>query len=132
MELKTLSQLQPVRYERSFTNILIEGFFFHSNYLDSIYLVGHPNHLQLVLNLFFLHLQVSLLSSNKPCCHWFTATPNPLLSVFKPFVFTPNVRISLHTRSPAPNESVRCIPIYISCVKQKVHLIIYKYLLLDV
>lgn len=27
-------------------------------------------------------------------CHWFTATPNPVESVFKPFVFTRNVRIS--------------------------------------
>lgn len=27
-------------------------------------------------------------------CHWFTATPNPAESVFKPFVFTRNVRIS--------------------------------------
>lgn len=27
-------------------------------------------------------------------CHWFTATPNPAESVYKPFVFTRNVRIS--------------------------------------
>lgn len=27
-------------------------------------------------------------------CYWFTATPNPAESVFKPFVFTRNVRIS--------------------------------------
>lgn len=27
-------------------------------------------------------------------CHWFTATPHPAESVFKPFVFTRNVRIS--------------------------------------
>lgn len=27
-------------------------------------------------------------------CHWFTATPNPTESVFKPFVFTRNVLIS--------------------------------------
>ncbi|XP_063231754.1 secernin-2 isoform X2 [Bacillus rossius redtenbacheri] len=47
--------------------------------------------------------QVSVLSpvgSNKPHCHWFTATPNPKLSVFKPFIFTPNAKISKHTQSP--------------------------------
>nr|CAD7449050.1 unnamed protein product [Timema bartmani] len=47
--------------------------------------------------------QVSVLSpfrSGKPHCHWFTATPNPQLSVFKPFIFTPKVRISKHTQSP--------------------------------
>lgn len=37
---------------------------------------------------------VSQLSSNGVSCHWFTATPNPNESVFKPFVFTPNARIS--------------------------------------
>lgn len=31
--------------------------------------------------------------------HWFTNTPNPEQSVFKPFVFTPNVRISPLTRA---------------------------------
>ncbi|KAL0277175.1 UNVERIFIED_CONTAM: hypothetical protein PYX00_004541 [Menopon gallinae] len=51
--------------------------------------------------------QVSSLSSKKPSCHWFTATPNPILSVFKPFVFTPNVRISHHTTSPVPESSRR-------------------------
>lgn len=38
--------------------------------------------------------QVSVLSTDKLCCHWFTATNNPKESVFKPFVFTENVRIS--------------------------------------
>nr|CAD7201233.1 unnamed protein product [Timema douglasi] len=47
--------------------------------------------------------QVSVLSpvrSGNPHCHWFTATPNPQLSVFKPFIFTPKVQISKHTQSP--------------------------------
>ncbi|GLG94223.1 Secernin-2 [Gryllus bimaculatus] len=47
--------------------------------------------------------QVSVLApagSGKPHCHWFTATPNPKKSVFKPFIFTPNARISQHTVSP--------------------------------
>lgn len=47
--------------------------------------------------------KVSLLSapgSGKPHCHWFTATPNPRASVFKPFIFTPAARISQHTCSP--------------------------------
>lgn len=38
--------------------------------------------------------QVSVLSADKLSCHWFTATNNPKESVFKPFVFTDNVRIS--------------------------------------
>jgi secernin len=36
---------------------------------------------------------VSILSSSVSV-HWFTATPNPSESVFKPFIFTPNARIS--------------------------------------
>lgn len=38
--------------------------------------------------------QVSVLSRDKMSCHWFTATNNTKESVFKPFVFTENVRIS--------------------------------------
>lgn len=38
--------------------------------------------------------QVSVLSKDKLSCHWFTATNNTKESVFKPFVFTENVRIS--------------------------------------
>lgn len=45
--------------------------------------------------------QISVLPKSGPCCHWFTATPNPLLSVYKPFVFTPNVRVSPLTRTVA-------------------------------
>lgn len=47
--------------------------------------------------------QVSVLSptnSSQPCCHWFTGTPDPSNSVFKPFIFCPNVRISRHIISP--------------------------------
>lgn len=40
---------------------------------------------------------VSQLSTIGVSCHWFTATPNPNESVFKPFVFTPNARISTLT-----------------------------------
>lgn len=32
--------------------------------------------------------------------HWFTATPDPSISYFKPFVFTPNAQVSSHTESP--------------------------------
>ena len=48
-------------------------------------------------------LQVSVLfppNSGKPDCHWFTATPDPNISVFKPFIFTPYVEISNYTVSP--------------------------------
>ncbi|XP_064456344.1 secernin-2-like isoform X2 [Ornithodoros turicata] len=47
--------------------------------------------------------QVSVLSpltSNRQCCHWFTGTPDPSLSVFKPFVFCDNVLSSRHIVSP--------------------------------
>lgn len=39
-------------------------------------------------------------SSNRPSCHWFTATPNPKCSFFKPFVFTSSVVMTKHTKSP--------------------------------
>ncbi|XP_018019759.1 secernin-2 isoform X2 [Hyalella azteca] len=49
--------------------------------------------------------QVSVLTppggSAGPSCHWFTGTPDPQRSVFKPFVFTPNARISPFIKSPA-------------------------------
>lgn len=43
---------------------------------------------------------VSALSPNGVSCHWFTGTPNPNESVYKPFVFTPNVKISHLTKIP--------------------------------
>ncbi|KAG0723844.1 Secernin-1 [Chionoecetes opilio] len=36
----------------------------------------------------------------RPSCHWFTGTPDPRRSVFKPFIFTNNVKISPHIQSP--------------------------------
>ncbi|XP_071541474.1 secernin-3 isoform X4 [Panulirus ornatus] len=46
--------------------------------------------------------QVSVIShgSGRPSCHWFTGTPDPQRSVFKPFIFTNNVKISPHIQSP--------------------------------
>lgn len=41
--------------------------------------------------------QVSVLSDVRPSVHWFTATPDPSNSVFKPFIFTPNAKISKYT-----------------------------------
>ncbi|XP_068924533.1 secernin-3 [Petaurus breviceps papuanus] len=35
-----------------------------------------------------------------PCIHFFTGTPNPERSVFKPFIFVPNVTQILETNSP--------------------------------
>ena len=43
--------------------------------------------------------QVSVLFTKKPCYHWFTATPNPACSAFKPFVFSPNLPKSPQTKS---------------------------------
>lgn len=48
--------------------------------------------------------QVSVLSSARPSVHWFTGTPHPLKSVFKPFVFTKNPTISKHTQCLSENE----------------------------
>ncbi|CAH2034448.1 unnamed protein product, partial [Iphiclides podalirius] len=44
--------------------------------------------------------QVSTLSARALCVHWFTATPDPSVSYFKPFIFTPNAQVSLMTASP--------------------------------
>lgn len=51
--------------------------------------------------------QVSILSPptgpspcHTPACHWFTATPNPLTSIFKPFIFVPGSSIGTATVSP--------------------------------
>ncbi|XP_022904709.2 secernin-3 [Onthophagus taurus] len=49
--------------------------------------------------------QVSTLTNDKPSAHWFTATPDPSKSVFKPFVFTPNVSISKHTKCPEDEKT---------------------------
>lgn len=45
-----------------------------------------------------LSSHVSLLSSGGLSCHWFTATPNPVESVFKPFVFSSGAKISPLTK----------------------------------
>ncbi|KAL3831582.1 hypothetical protein ACJMK2_023320 [Sinanodonta woodiana] len=47
--------------------------------------------------------QVSVLSptgSSFPDCHWFTATPNPRISLFKPFIFCPGPNLGSMTMSP--------------------------------
>ncbi|XP_013189142.2 secernin-3 [Amyelois transitella] len=44
--------------------------------------------------------QVSRLSSTGVNVHWFTATPDPSVSFFKPFVFVPSAQVSPHTASP--------------------------------
>ncbi|CAF4753132.1 unnamed protein product [Pieris macdunnoughi] len=49
--------------------------------------------------------QVSSLSASGVSVHWFTATPDPSVSYFKPFIFTPNAVASSYTVSP--NEANR-------------------------
>ncbi|XP_028171723.1 secernin-3 [Ostrinia furnacalis] len=49
--------------------------------------------------------QVSSLTSQGLNVHWFTATPDPSVSYFKPFVFTPKPQISSYTESS--NEAKR-------------------------
>lgn len=47
-----------------------------------------------------LSSHVSVLSTSGLSCHWFTATPNPVESVYKPFIFTPAAKISTLTKVP--------------------------------
>ena len=47
--------------------------------------------------------QVSVIppaTSGAPCCHWMTATPDPSVCMFKPFIFGDNPRIGNFTVSP--------------------------------
>ncbi|CAG2183494.1 unnamed protein product, partial [Oppiella nova] len=57
--------------------------------------------------------QVSVLSNteSRPSCHWFTGTPDPKHSVFKPFVFCENFEITANIVSPTiPDDPVKTIP----------------------
>lgn len=64
--------------------------------------------------------QVSVLCPGKLSCHWVTGTPDPSLSVFKPFVFTPNVKISRHTVSPKfENDPAKVVPRFTEKVDRK-------------
>lgn len=66
--------------------------------------------------------QVSVLSSTSvPACHWFTATPNPARSVFKPFVFCPGSEIGDLTKSPdyGDEDPVRVKPRFQKQVDRK-------------
>jgi len=45
--------------------------------------------------------------SDRPSCHWLTATPNPACSVFKPFVFCKGACIGTKTISPKFDDSDR-------------------------
>lgn len=47
---------------------------------------------------------VSVLKEGAPCVYWFTGTPNPSQSVFKPFIFTANARISPLTAMKSDEE----------------------------
>lgn len=59
--------------------------------------------------------QISVLAppeSETPACHWLTATPNPRISFFKPFIFTPNADTGANTKSPdfGVDDPVRKVP----------------------
>lgn len=49
--------------------------------------------------------QVSVLRTDRPSVHWFTATQDTSKSVFKPFVFTKNPIISKHTQIQNGNRN---------------------------
>lgn len=61
---------------------------------------------------------VSVLSNNsRPSCHWFTGTPDPQTSVFKPFIFTQNVKISPYIQSPKiENDPAKVSPRFATTV----------------
>jgi secernin len=48
---------------------------------------------------------VSSISSilSRPNCHWFTGTPDPKHSVFKPFIFCPDIQLTQSIASPSFN-----------------------------
>ena len=50
--------------------------------------------------------QVSHIHPTNLSSHWFTATPNPANSIFKPFVFCENSAGSPHTISPDYGDEV--------------------------
>ncbi|KAM4698175.1 secernin-3 isoform 2-T2 [Rhinophrynus dorsalis] len=52
------------------------------------------------------------LDPNQPCCHFFTGTPDPSRSVFKPFIFVPKIQLLTKTVSPTfgPEDPVKCKP----------------------
>jgi len=41
------------------------------------------------------------LNSDLASCHWLTGTPDPIFSIFKPFVFTDGANIGASTKSPS-------------------------------
>ncbi|XP_061179878.1 secernin-2-like [Saccostrea echinata] len=47
---------------------------------------------------------ISVISPIVPACHWLTATPNPVASFFKPFIFCPNNQAGTLTSSPFYGE----------------------------
>nr|KAG5689042.1 hypothetical protein BaRGS_006438 [Batillaria attramentaria] len=71
--------------------------------------------------------QVSVLTppssspSPTPCCHWFTATPNPLTSIYKPFIFAPHASVGTSTASPqfGDDDPVKKVPRFQSQVDRR-------------
>ncbi len=57
--------------------------------------------------------------SKRPDVHWFTGTPDPILSVFKPFVFTTNSRIGSLLVSPNENTPHRLYALHQTALKIK-------------
>lgn len=52
---------------------------------------------------------LSQINSSKLDTHWLTATQNPKLSVFKPFLFGPNAILGLTTRARSSGDRARAI-----------------------
>lgn len=52
-----------------------------------------------------------LSTKNEFACHWLTGTPDPSVSLFKPFIFSPNPNISSHmTSSSVMNDPAKMKP----------------------
>lgn len=57
--------------------------------------------------------------SKRPSVHWFTGTPDPILSVFKPFVFTGNCSIGNLLVSPDSKNPHRIYALHQAARKNK-------------
>lgn len=64
---------------------------------------------------------VNPLDSRRPNVHWFTGTPDPILSVFKPFIFTKNASVGNLLVSPDKENPHPIYALHQFALKSKPH-----------
>jgi len=70
------------------------------------------------------HMSVLSLAHGAPGCHWFTATPDPTKSLFKPFIFSDLAFLGLKTASAtSENDESVCFPRYLKIIKKRSFLV---------